>query len=115
MNATDLRTVEILVEQKDAAIVNQQEYRNAFAFAYGCMTGVQRQVFRDYHMNVLVERFDIEYCQSNQVILPYGELKSSIKFIKDSLSEIDYAELKSDFQFNIHLPEEQHETIEETH
>ncbi|AGN30192.1 hypothetical protein VPFG_00192 [Vibrio phage nt-1] len=112
---TDLRTAQTLVEQNDAAIVIQQEYRNALSFAYGCMTGVQRQVYRDFHMKVLVERFDTEYCHSNEVILPYGELKSAIKYIKDSLNEIDYAELKEHFQFNIHVVKDQHETIEETH
>ncbi|QHJ74328.1 hypothetical protein VH12019_00001 [Vibrio phage VH1_2019] len=102
---SDLRTIQTLVEQKDVAIVVKEQYRNALAFAYGCMTGVQRQVYRDYHMSVLVERFDLEFCEANEVVLPYGELKSAIKFIKDSLSASDYDELKALFQFNIKLPE----------
>ena len=111
MNATDLRAVETLVEQNDAAVVDKEKYRSALAFAYGCMNGVQREVYRDYHMNVLVERYDIEYCNDAQVILPYGELKSTIKFIKETLSASDYAELKEYFQFTIALAVNDNETI----
>ncbi|UOL51383.1 hypothetical protein [Vibrio phage XZ1] len=111
MNATDLRAVEALVEQNDAAVVNKEKYRSALAFAYGCMNSIQRSVYRDYHLNVLAERYDIEYCNDEQVILPHGALKATIKFIKETLSDSDYAELKEYFQFTIALAVNDNETI----
>jgi len=108
MNAqtNDLRIVQELVEQDDVAVVNQQDYRVAMAFAFGSMTDEQREVFTAHHRPLLAERFSYDYCSSEQVILPLGHLLNAVKYIKSVIPTASFQLLKTDFQFSINMLDE---------
>ncbi|AUR85892.1 hypothetical protein NVP1081O_157 [Vibrio phage 1.081.O._10N.286.52.C2] len=100
-NMTSINTVKQLIVADDAAIVNQSEFRIAFAFAFGCMTESDRTVFVDIHKPLLVEYFCPSYCTSDEVVLSSDAVLDAIAYIKECLTIHDYALLKTDFQFNI--------------
>ncbi|CAM0052258.1 hypothetical protein VPHF86_0172 [Vibrio phage F86] len=97
----DRRASQELIEQRDAAIVKTQDYRTSIAFAFGCMTAEQREMFNLYHRPNLVEHRDYLYCSDEQSIIAFGHLKAAVKYIKTILSDADIRMLKHEFQFYI--------------